>query len=123
MIVFAILAAVIACFGLLGIAALTFRQRIKEVGVRKVLGATAMGLTILLLKDFTRTILIAIVLAVPFVAWLMNEWLRNFAFHVPIHPMVFGISGVLLIAVAWGTLGYLTLKIVRVNPAEVLKSE
>ena len=123
MITFAILAAIIACFGLLGMAALAFRQKIKEVSVRKVLGATLAGLTMLLLKDFTRAIVIAIVLAVPFVEWLMSQWLQNFAFRIGINPLVFALSGILLITIAWGTLSYLTLKIVRVNPAETLKSE
>jgi len=123
MITFALLAAIIACVGLLGMAALAFRQKVKEVSVRKVLGATLANLTILLLKDFTRTIVIAIVLAVPFVGWLMSRWLQNFAFHIAINPLVFAVSGLLLIVIAWGTLSYLTLKIARVNPAETLKSE
>jgi len=123
MITFSVLAIIIACVGLLGIAALTFRQKTKEVSVRKVLGATVTGLTFLLLKDFTRMVLIAIFLAVPFVWWLMNLWLENFSFRTSIHPLVFAVSGISLLVITWGTLSYLTLKIARVNPAETLKSE
>ena len=123
MITFSVLAAIIACFGLLGIAALTFRNKTKEVSVRKVLGATLANLAVLLLKDFTRLVLLAILLAVPLVWWMMNRWLENFSYRTVISPMVFGVSGILLIAITWGTLSYLTLKIARVNPAETLRSE
>ena len=123
MITFSGLAVIIACVGLLGIAALTFRQKTKEVSIRKVLGATLANLTMLLLRDFTRLVVIAILLAVPFVWWLMNRWLENFSYRTTIDPRVFGIAGTLLIAITWGTLSYLILRMVRVNPAETLKSE
>jgi len=96
---------------------------VKEISVRKVLGASLAGLTFLLLRDFTRTLLIAIVLAVPFAGWLMTRWLENFAYRVGINPWLFLVSAVLLMGVAWATLGYLTVKIARVNPAETLKAE
>jgi putative ABC transport system permease protein len=120
---FSVLAVLIACVGLLGIAALTFRQKTKEVSVRKVLGATVAGLMLLLLKDFTRLVVIAILLAVPLVWWLMTQWLQNFTFRAVINPLAFAASGILLLAVTWGTLSYLTLKMAKVNPAETLKSE
>jgi putative ABC transport system permease protein len=121
--VFSIIAMTIACFGLLAIAALTFRQKTKEISVRKVLGASLSSLAILLVRDFTRIVLVAIVLAVPLVWWLMNGWLENFTFRTTINPLIFVGSGVLLIAIAWVTLSYLTIKIARVNPAQTLKSE
>lgn len=123
LLVFSIIAMLIACFGLVAIAALSFRQKTKEVSVRKVLGATLPGLTFLLIKDFTRIVLIAIVLAVPLAWWLMNRWLENFTFRTTINPMVFVGSGLLLILVAWATLSYLIIKVAKVNPAETLKSE
>jgi putative ABC transport system permease protein len=123
LIVFSVLAVSIACVGLLGMAALTFRQKTKEVSVRKVLGATLVNLMVLLLRDFTQLVLLSIALAVPFVWWLMNQWLENFAFRMTINPWVFVASGFLLLAVTWSTLSYLTLRIARVNPAETLKSE
>ena len=123
LLLFSIIAMVIACFGLLAIAALTFRQKTKEVSVRKVLGATLASLTFLLIKDFTRMVLFAIVFAVPLAWWLMNSWLQNFTFRTTINPLVFVGSGLLLIVVAWTTLSYLTIKIARVNPADTLKSD
>ncbi len=120
---FSFIAVAIACFGLLGIAALTFRQKTKEVSVRKVLGASLSSLMIFLAKDFTRLVMISIILAIPLVWWTMDEWLQHFTFHTLINPLVFIGTGVLLLLVAWTTLGYLIIRIASVNPAETLKSE
>jgi putative ABC transport system permease protein len=120
---FAFIAIIIACFGLFGMAMLTFSQRIKEVSIRKVLGASVGGLIILLLRDFTKLIALAVLLATPLAWWLMDRWLNNFIYQVGIHPVVFLVSGVTLIAIAWITLGYFTLKTTRVNPAQTLKRE
>ena len=120
---FSFIAIAIACFGLLGIAALTFRQKTKEVSIRKVLGASLSSLMIFLAKDFTRLIFISIVLAVPLVWWMMDHWLQHFTFHTVINPLTFIGTGVLLLLVAWATLGYLIVRIASVNPAETLKSE
>lgn len=121
--IFSLLGVGIASMGLLGIAALAFRQRTKEVSIRKVLGASLSNLIFLLVKDFTRLVLIAIVLAVPLVWWLMNNWLQNFSFRVTINPLVFVLTGFSLVLVCWGTLSFLTMKTARINPAETLKSE
>ena len=121
--IFSLLGVGIASMGLLGIAALAFRQRTKEVSIRKVLGASLSNLVVLLVKDFTRLVLIAIVLAVPLVWWLMNNWLQNFSFRVTINPIVFVITGVGLVLVCWITLSFLTMKTAQTNPAETLKSE
>jgi putative ABC transport system permease protein len=121
--VFAGIAIVIACFGLFGMAMLTFNQRTKEVSIRKVLGASVTGLIILLLRDFTKLIFIAILLATPFAWWLMDKWLDNFIYQVGIHPAVFLISGTGLILISWLTLSYFTLKTSRINPAETLKND
>ena len=121
--VFSVIAVMVACFGLLGIATLSFKQRTKEVSIRKVLGASLSGLLALLLKDFTRMIIIALVLAIPLVWWIMSQWLQNFTFRIVIQPMIFLGSGILLLFIAWGTLSFLTLKVARTNPAETLKSE
>jgi putative ABC transport system permease protein len=120
---FAFIAITIACFGLFGMAMLTFNQRTKEVSIRKVLGASVSGLIVLLLKDFTKLIFIAIVVATPLAWWMMDQWLDNFMYKVGIHPMIFLISGLTLILISWITLSYFTLKTSRINPAETLKSE
>ncbi len=121
--IFAGLAIAIACFGLFAIAMLTFHQRTKEVSIRKVLGASFSNLSVLLLKDFTRLILISIVLAIPVAWWLMNQWLSNFIYQVGVRPVVFVIAGLSLLMLAWLTLSYLTYKTSRLNPAETLKAE
>ena len=121
--IFSFLGVGIASMGLLGIAALAFRQRTKEVSIRKVLGASLSNLIFLLVKDFTRLVLIAVMLAVPLVWWLMNSWLQNFSFRVTINPVVFLVTGVSLVLVCWITLSFLTMKTARINPAETLKSE
>lgn len=120
---FAIIAVIIACLGLLGIATLSFRQKTKEVSIRKVLGATIVNMMVLLVRDFTKVVLIAIVLAVPLVWWIMKDWLDNFTFRIQINPMIFAGSGLGLLLIAWGTLIYLTWKVTKVNPAEILKNE
>lgn len=120
---FAGLAVVIASFGLLGIAALTFRQKIKEVSIRKVMGASMERIIMLLLKDFTRLVLMAVLVAVPVTWWAMSRWLNNFTYHTSVSAWVFVVVGLGLLAVAWGTLGYLTLQVARTNPAETLRGE
>jgi putative ABC transport system permease protein len=120
---FAIIAIVIAGMGLFGMALLSFHQRTKEVGIRKVLGATVTSLLILLVSDFTKLILIAIVIATPVAWWMMDRWLDNFVYQVGIQPLVFVFTGLALLTVSWIILGYLTLKTSRVNPTEVLKTE
>jgi len=120
---FAFVALGIACFGLFGIALITFSQRTKEVSIRKVLGASVPGLMVLLVSDFTKLILLAILVATPAAWWMMNQWLENFIYKVGIQPTVFIFSGLGLMLTAWLTLGYFTLKTSRLNPAETLKSE
>ncbi len=121
--IFSLLGIGIASMGLLGIAALAFRQRTKEVSIRKVLGASLPNLIVLLVKDFTKLVLIAVVLAVPLVWWVMSRWLQNFSYKITISPMVFVFTGLGLVLIAWATLSFLTMKAAKVNPAETLKSE
>jgi putative ABC transport system permease protein len=120
---FASLAILIACFGLFAMAMLTFNQRLKEISIRKVLGASVSGLIFLLLNDFTKLILIAILIATPVAWWMMDRWLDNFIYQVGIHPMVFVISSLILLIISWITLSYFTLKTSRINPTETLKIE
>ncbi len=120
---FSFIAITIACCGLFSIAALTFRQKTKEVSIRKVLGATVEQIILLLVKDFTRIVLLAVLLAVPLVWWMMNEWLENFTFRTSIDPLIFLGTGVMLLLMAWITLGYLLWRISNMNPAQTLKNE
>ncbi len=120
---FAFLAIVIACFGLFGMAIITFNQRIKEVSIHKIMGASVPNLIRLLLGDFTKLISIAILIAAPVAWWIMTNWLNNFTYRVTINPVVFVVSGFTLLIIAWITLSYFTIKTARVNPAQTLRSE
>jgi len=120
---FAFLAVVIACFGLFGMAIITFNQRIKEVSIHKIMGASIPNLIRLLLSDFTKLISIAILIAAPVAWWIMTNWLNNFTYRVSINAVIFVVSGFTLLIVAWVTLSYFTIKTARVNPAQTLRNE
>lgn len=120
---FSFIAISIACFGLFGMSMLTFQQKVKEISVRKVLGATPINLLILLLGNFTKLIVFSIVIAIPLVWWIMKDWLENFSYQIEIQPLVFLVSGLVLISISWVTLSYFALKASRLNPAETLKNE
>ncbi len=120
---FTIMALVIACLGLFGLAAFSAEQRVKELGIRKVLGAKAFELVFLFLSEFTRLIFISILLAAPVSYILVNKWLSNFAYKTSIDLWVFvaAAGGALLIAII--TIGYQSLTTAYTNPVESLKDE
>ncbi|SKC81907.1 ABC transporter permease [Ohtaekwangia koreensis] len=120
---FSITAILIACFGLFGMSILTFHQRIKELSVRKVLGATSMNLFVMLVENFTKLILVSVLVSIPIVWWGMDAWLDNFDYKININPVTFIISGLVLILVSWITLSYFGVKASRLNPADTLKNE
>ena len=121
--IFTSLAILIACIGLFGLSSYTTQQRTKEIGVRKVLGASAIGIVLLLSKDFSKLIILAFVLAVP-VCWLgMRYWLEGFAYSIDIEIWVFLIAGILSLLVALVTISYQALKAATVNPVKSLKYE
>lgn len=120
---FATLAILVACVGLFGLAAYTTYQRTKEIGVRKVLGASAVGIAVMLTKDFTKLVGIAFLIAVPLAWWLIDSWLSNFAYRASIGIWTFVIPGGLALAVAWLTVAYKAVGAARVNPVKSLRSE
>jgi putative ABC transport system permease protein len=120
---FSLIAIVIASFGLFGMALLTFYRKTKEISIRKVLGAGVPHLIYLLLKNFTILVVVAVVIATPITWWIMNGWLENFSFRITISPLIFAAAAIVLLAICWTTLSYLTLKTTRLNPADTLKSE
>ena len=121
--VFALISIVIACLGLFGLAAFTAEQRTKEVGVRKVLGATVMDIVALLSGDFLKPVLMAILLAVP-IAWLaMNRWLESFAYRITIEWWAFALSGLLAIGIALLTVSSQSVKAALMDPMKSLRSE
>ena len=121
--VFSGLAIIIACVGLFGLSAYTASLRTKEIGVRKVLGASVGGVILLLSKDFTKLVLIAFALAVPLAWWMMNEWLRSFAYRINLGASAFVLAGGIALAIAWLTVSYQSIKAAIVNPVKSLKNE
>jgi len=121
--VFSILAVFIACLGLFGLAAFTAEQRTKEIGVRKVLGATQRNIFALLSRDFTKWVWIANLFAWPIAYVAMNRWLQNFAYRTPLSPWIFALAAAMTMAVALGTVSTQTIKVASANPSDVLRYE
>jgi putative ABC transport system permease protein len=121
--IFATLAVFIACLGLFGLAAFAAEQRTKEVGVRKVMGATEAQVVLLLSKEFTVLVLVAFALAVPLIYYFMNQWLNEFAFHTDLSWPVFAFAGATALLVAFLTVSYQAVKAARTNPVQALRYE
>jgi ABC-type antimicrobial peptide transport system permease subunit len=120
---FAILAIFISCLGLYGLSAYMAEQRTKEIGVRKVLGASLFNIVRLLSTDFTRLIFIAMIIAIPLSWWAVNSWLRSFAYHVQVGWMIFVLAPLAALLVAWITVSYESIRAGVANPVKSLRSE
>lgn len=120
---FSCLAICIACLGLLGLSTFMAQQRVKEIGIRKVLGSSVSGIVLLLSKDFIKLILIAIVVAIPLCWWAMNSWLHGFAYRISIGPVVFIEAGTIALVTALATIAWQAIKAARGNPIQSLKNE
>jgi putative ABC transport system permease protein len=121
--IFALLAVFIACIGLLGLAAYMTQQRTKEIGIRKVLGASVVGITGLLAKDFLKLVLLGIFIASP-IAWvLMDKWLADFAYRIELQWWMFLLAGVVAVAVAFLTVSFQSVRAALANPVKSLRSE
>jgi putative ABC transport system permease protein len=121
--VFAVLAVFISCLGLFGLAAYTAERRTKEIGIRKVLGASSRRLAGLLSKDFLQLVVISCLIAFPLAWWMMNNWLDNYAYRIKINWMIFLVAGLLAIAIALITVSFQAIKAALANPVESLRSE
>jgi putative ABC transport system permease protein len=121
--VFALLAILVGCLGLLGLATFMAEQRTKEIGIRKVLGASIGGVVTLLSKDFIKLILIANFIAWPAAYFVMNQWLQNFAYRTHLNPTTFILGGVSALAIALITISYQAIKAARTNPIDALRYE
>lgn len=120
---FSVLAMIIASLGLFGVSSYLIQLRTKEIGVRKVLGSSSAGVVRLLTRDFMWWVLIAFVLACPISAYLMNQWLEEFAFKIALSPWIFIAAGALCMALAFVTVAWKSWHMANLNPAEVLKNE
>jgi putative ABC transport system permease protein len=121
--VFALLAIVIACLGLLGLVSFSAAQKTKEIGIRKVLGATAPSIVLLITKDFTRLVIIALMIGFPIAYWIMDQWLSDFAYKTEMGLSPILLSSLLCIVVAFGTASYQAVKAALINPADTLRNE
>jgi len=121
--VFSGLAIFIACLGLFALAAFTTEQRTKEIGVRKSMGASVFSLSILLSKEFTKLVVIAFVPAAILAWYISDTWLNGFAYRIDINPLVFVLSGVAAVLIAWLTVSYQSIKAATSNPVNSLRYE
>jgi len=121
--IFSILAIFISCLGLFGLAAYTAERRTKEIGVRKVLGASTQGLAALLSKDFLLLVAISCLIAFPLAWWAMKNWLQSFSYRIDIHWTVFLLSGILALLIAVLTVSFQAIKAAIANPVKSLRTE
>jgi len=120
---FATIAILISCLGLMGLAAFTAQVRTREIGVRKVLGASVNGIVGLLAKDFIKLVFIAIVVASPVAWYAMNKWLQQYAYRIDIAWWVFLVSGLMAVLIAFITISFQSVKAALTNPVKSLRSE
>ena len=118
-----LLGIIIACLGLFGLATFAAQQRVKEIGIRKVLGASVSNLIGLLSKDFLKLVVIALIIAIPIARFAMNKWLQDFAYRIHIHWWVFMIGAVITILIAWITISTQAFKAAAANPVKSLRTE
>lgn len=120
---FAVLAILIACLGLFGLAAFVAEQRTKEIGIRKVLGASVNGLVALLSKDFVKLVVIAFVIAAPVAWYFMNKWLQDFEYRIEVNWVVFVIAALIALFIAVITISFQAIKAALANPVKNLRTE
>jgi putative ABC transport system permease protein len=121
--IFTGLALFVSCLGLFGLASFVTNRKVKEIGIRKVLGATVPGITILYSKEFTKWVIISNIVAWPLGFYLINMWLKDFAYRIGLSPLPFVLSGVAALLIALITVGFHAIKAAMVNPVDFLRSE
>jgi len=122
-IAFTLLAIIIACLGLLGLATYIAEQRTKEIGVRKVLGASVTSIVKMLSIDFVKLVLLAFIIAAPIAWWFMNKWLQDFAFRIDLSWWIFAVTGLIALTIALITLSFQAIKAALSNPVKSLRTE
>ena len=120
---FAGLTIFISCLGLFGLATYMAENRIKEIGVRKVLGASVFSITSLLSKDFLKLVIVSLLIASPVAWWAMDKWLQNYTYHINIEWWVFAGAGLLSVLIALATVSYQSIKAAIANPVKSLRTE
>src|SRR5262249_41183385 len=120
---FASLAILISCLGLFGLAAFTATQRTKEIGIRKVIGASVPDIVVLLSKNFLKLLAIAILISFPLAWYGMNQWLQNFVYRIDMSWWMFAVAGVLTFVIALLTISYQSIQSAMSNPIKSLRTE
>lgn len=121
--IMAVLSIFIGCLGLFGLASISTERRIKEVGIRKVLGASTLGLMALLSGNFAKLVLISLVFSTPLAILFLNDWLTNFAYRIDINPFIFMVGGMMALVIALITISYHVIRATNSNPVKALKYE
>ena len=121
--IFAFIAVFICCMGLFGLSMFMAEQRTKEIGIRKVVGASVTRIVVMLSKDFLLLVVVAFVIAAPFAWWVMNKWLQGFAYKTDIGWVVFALSGLAAVAIALATISFQAVKAAVVSPVKSLRTE
>jgi len=117
------IAILLSCIGLFAVALIVIEQRTKEIGIRKVMGASIPGIIVVLSRDFVKLVLIALAIAIP-IAWFgMDKWLSGYAFRIDISPWVFVVVGLSAVLIAIATVSFHSIKAALVNPVKSLRSE
>lgn len=120
---FASIAIIISCLGLFGLAAFTAERRLKEIGIRKALGSSSASIVLLLSGDFTKMVLLSIVMGIPVSYYLLDTWLERFAFHIDLEAWYFVVAGLVALFIAWVTVATQAVRASRVNPVKCLRTE
>jgi putative ABC transport system permease protein len=121
--IFTGLALFIACMGLLGLVSQQVLQRTKEIGIRKVLGASVPGIVLLLSKDFLKLVLLALIIAVPVAGYAMSRWLEDFAYSIDLSWWMFALTGIVALVIALVTISFQAIKAALANPVKSLRNE
>ena len=121
--IFSIIAIIISCMGLLGLSAFMTEQRTKEIGIRKVMGATSKKIAFLLTKSFLKWVLIANVLAIPITWYAMSKWIDGFVYRSSINPIIFVLSGIIVVLIATFAVSFQTIRAANLNPVKSIKYE
>ena len=120
---FTIIAIIISCLGLFALATFTAEQRTKEIGIRKVLGASVSSVVGLLSKDFLKLVVIAAIISFPLAWYAMNKWLQNFQYKITISWQVFAVTGIAALAIAFITISFQAIRAAVANPVRSLRTE
>ena len=120
---FALLAIVISCLGLIGLASLNIANRVKEIGIRKVMGASVSGILRLITQEYLRLILLAFVISIPVINYFITDWLDRFEYKIDLHWWLYPLAGIFVLAIALLSIGWQSFKAAITNPVNSLRDE